>query len=130
MNEKNACDHKVDPAMIERPVEKVFCSEVREPIRKMKQGKATGLSETTTEVIVAGGRIAEEVMLQLCQRVSDGKGIPDKWKTSVVVPIFKGKGDVMNCGSYRRGKLLEHGLNIIERVLERRVRALVDFNEA
>ena len=29
-------------------------------------------------MIVAGGEIAEEVMLQLCQRVLDGKGIPDE----------------------------------------------------
>ena len=35
-------------------------------------------------------------MLQLWQRVLDGKGIPNEWKISVVVPIFKGKGDVMN----------------------------------
>ena len=49
---------------------------------------------------VAGGRIAEEVMLQLCQQVLYEKEIPDEWKTSVVVPIFKEKEDVMNCGSY------------------------------
>ena len=95
----------------------------------MKQGKAAGLSEVTTEMIVAGGRIAAEVMLQLCQRVLDGKGIPDEWKTSAVVPIFKGKGDVMNCGLYRGVKLLEHGMKIIERVFGRRIRALVDFDE-
>ena len=70
----------------------------------MKQGKAAGLSEVTTEIIVARGRIAEEVTLQLCQRAFDGKGIPDEWKTSVVVPVFKGKGDVMNCGSCREVK--------------------------
>ena len=74
---------------------------MREEIRKMKQGKAAGLSEITMDVIVAGGRIAEEMMPQLCQRVLDGKGIPNEWKTSAVVPILKGKGDVMNCGSYR-----------------------------
>ena len=50
----------------------------------MKQGKATALSEITMEMIVAGGRIVEEVGLQLSQRVLDGKGIPDEWKTSVV----------------------------------------------
>ena len=43
----------------------------------MKQEKAAGLSDVTTEMIVEGGRIAEKVMLQLCQRVLDGKGIPD-----------------------------------------------------
>ena len=78
-NEENAWDHNVDAAMVEGPVEKVSRKEVREAIRKMKQGKATGLSEVTTEMIVAGGRIAEEVMLQLCQRVLDGKGIPNEW---------------------------------------------------
>ena len=50
-------------------VEKVFLNEVREAIRKMKQGKAAGLSEITKEMIVADGKIAEEVMLHLCQRV-------------------------------------------------------------
>ena len=64
MKEKNAWDHKVDAAMVEGPVEKVPRKEVREEITKMKQGKAAGLSEVTTEMIVAGGRIAE-VMLQL-----------------------------------------------------------------
>ena len=59
----------------------------------------------------------------------DGNGNPDQLKTSVVVPVFKEK-DVMNCGLYRRVKLLEHGMKIIERVLERRIRALVDFDQA
>ena len=36
----------------------------------------------------------------------------------------------MICGLYRGMKLLEHGMKIIERVLERRIRALVDFDEA
>ena len=47
-----------------------------------------------------------------------------------MVPTFKGKGDVTNCGSYRGVKLLEHGMKIIERVLERRIRVIVDFDEA
>ena len=68
MNEVNAWDNKVYAAMVEGPVEKVSCK-MREAIRKMKQGKAVGFSEITTEMIVAGGRIAEEVMLQLCQQV-------------------------------------------------------------
>ena len=46
------------------------------------------------------------------------------------MPIFKGKGDVINFGSYRGVKLLEHGMKIIERVLEKRIRALVDFDKA
>ena len=73
--------------MVEGPLEKISRKKVRVAIRKIKQEKATGLSEMTTEMIVAGGRIAE-VMLQLCQRVLNVKGISDKWKTCVVVPIL------------------------------------------
>ena len=55
--------------------------------------------------------------------------MPDGWKTSVIVPIFKGKGHVMSCGSYRGVKLLEHAIKIVERVLERRIRTLIKLNK-
>ena len=64
--------------------------------------------------------------MELCQRVLAGRGMPDKWKTSV---IFKAKGDVMSCGSYRKVKLPEHTMKIVERVLERRIRTLVNLNK-
>jgi len=28
--------------------------------------------------------------------------IPDDWKSSVVLPIYEGKGDPMECASYER----------------------------
>ena len=55
--------------------------------------------------------------------------MPEEWKTSVVVPIFKGKGDVMDCGAYRGVKLLEHAMKIVERVLEKRIRELVKVDD-
>ena len=55
--------------------------------------------------------------------------MPEKWKTSVVVLIFKGKGDVMDCGAYRGVKLLEHAMKIVERVLEKRIRELVKVDD-
>ena len=50
-------------------------------------------------------------------------------KTSVIVPIFKGKGDVMSCVSCRGVKLLEHAMKIVKRVLERQIQTLVNLNE-
>ena len=50
------------------------------------------------------------------------------WKTSVMVPIYKGKGDVTNCGAYRV-KLLEHGMKSIERVLKKKIRGLVEAHD-
>ena len=39
--------------------------------------------------------------------------MPEERKTSVVVIIFKGKGDVMDCGANRGVKLLEHAIKIV-----------------
>ena len=47
----------------------------------------------------------------------------------MIVPIFKGKGDVISCGSFRGVKLLEHAMKIVERVLERRIRKLINLKK-
>jgi len=31
---------------------------------------------------------------------------PEDWKSSVVLPIYKGKGEPTECGSYRRFKIV------------------------
>ena len=80
------------------PVEKVSPNEIVETMQKMKSRKATGPSEVSVEMIVASGKTG----MELCQRVLDDRGMPDEWKTSVIVSIFKGKGNVMSCGSYRK----------------------------
>ena len=85
----------------------------------MKPKKADGPFEVCAEMISYSGEIGVSVMVELCHCVWDGKGMPDEWQTSVLIPIFKGKGDVRNCNTYRGVKLLEHAMNIIKRVLER-----------
>ena len=95
----------------------------------MKSRKANGPSEVSVEMIVASGEIGVKVMMELCQCVLDSRGMPDEWKTSVIVPTFKGEGDVMSCGSYRGVKLLDNAMKIVERVLERQIQTLVNLNE-
>ena len=56
-------------------------------------------------MIAASGEIGIDVMVELSQSVLDGRVLPDEWALSVVIPIFKGKGDAMNCGAYRGVKL-------------------------
>ena len=53
----------------------------------------------------------------------------EDWKTSVMVPIYMGKGNVTNCRAYKGVKLLKHGMKIIERVLEKRITALVEVDD-
>ena len=79
--------------------------------------------------MVASGKIRVEVMVKLYQRVLYGKETPAEWKTRVVVPIYEGKGDVVNCRLYRGIKLLEHAMKVVERVLEKRLRGIVNLDE-
>ena len=95
----------------------------------MKLEMAAGPSKVNMDMRIASGTFGVGVMKKLCQRVLDGKGMPEEWKTSVVVPIFKGKGDAMDCGAYRGVKLLEHATKIVERVLENNIRELVKIDE-
>ena len=68
-------------------------------------------------------------MAEICQRILDGFGMPVEWALSIVVPIFKGKGDIRNCNCYGDVKLLEHGMKVMERVLEKRLCRIVSVDE-
>ena len=96
-------------------------------IKVMKPGKAAGSSEVFAEMISASGEVGVSVMVEFCQRVLNGKGMPDEWQISVLVPIFKGMEDKRNCNTYTGVKPLEYAMKIVERVLERRIRELVNF---
>ena len=116
MNEGNEWDQNVKVELVEGPVERVSREEVVIAIWEMKVGKAAGPSKLSVELIVASGEIGIGAMVELCQGVLDGRGMPDDWAQSIVVLIFKGKGDAMSCMAYRGVKLLEHAMKIAEKV--------------
>ena len=126
MNKENDWDHGIETSMVEGPIKNVTRKEMVIAIKVMKPGKAAGPSEVYAEMISASGEVGVSVMIKLCLRVLDGKGMPNEWQTSVLVPIFK--RDVRNCNTYREVKLLEHAIKIVERVLERRIRELVNID--
>ena len=113
----------------EGPVEEFSLEEITSAMKKMKLEKASGLIEVSMEMINANGKVGIDVMMKLCQRILDRKGMPEDWKTSVMVSIDKGKRDVTNCGAYRGVKLLEHRMKIVEKVLEKRIRTMVEVDD-
>jgi len=46
-----------------------------------------------------------------------------------MLPIYKGKGDPMDCGSYRGIKLLKHAMKVMERIFEYRIRQQMEIND-
>ena len=129
MNKENAWDQNNEIAIVEDSVEEVSLEEITIAMKKMKLGKVSGCSKVSLEMINISGKVGIDMMMKLFQRVLGGNRIPEDCKTSVMVPICMGKGDVTNCGSHRRIKLLEHGIKIIERVLEKRIRELVKVDD-
>jgi len=55
--------------------------------------------------------------------------IPEDWKSSVLLPTYKGKGDPMECGPYRGMKLLEHGMKMVLRIFEYRIRQQIEVDD-
>ena len=50
--------------------------------------------------------------------------MPEEWRRSILVPIFKNKGDIQSCTNYRGIKLMSHTMKLWERVIEHRLRSL------
>ena len=52
--------------------------------------------------------------------------VPEEWNQSIICPIFKNKGDPLDCANHRGISLMSHAGKLYERVLEMRLRAEVE----
>ena len=95
----------------------------------MKRHKALGLSGLTAEMIQATEGIGTQWLLDICNGIVKAGCIPEDWKSSVILPIYKGKGDPMECGSYRKIKLLEHATKVVERIFEHKIWQQIEVND-
>ena len=94
MNEENEWDHKITAEVKEGPADCIRMDEVRAALKKMKRHKAPGLSGLVTDMIQATGEIGTQWILDLCNGIVKEESIPEYWKSSVVLPVYKGKGDL------------------------------------
>ena len=68
-------------------------------------------------------------LTKLYNNLLEGGSMPDDWRKSVLVPIYKNKGDVQACGNYRGIKLMSHSMKLWERVIEKRMKEIVEICE-
>ena len=97
-----------------------------EQYMKMRH-KAPGLPGLSAMIQAAEG-IGTRWLLDLCNGIVKEGCIPEDWKSSVILPIYKGKGDPMECGSYREIRLLEHAMKVVERIFEHRIRQQIEVD--
>ena len=129
MKEEDDWDCNVKGDALEGPVICVSREKVLQALNAMKTGKAPESSEVSLELIAASGGVGIQLMAEICQQVFGGFGMPAEWAVSIMVPIFKGKGDIRNCRCYRTVKLLEHGMEVVKWVFEKRFFIIVSVDE-
>ena len=86
----------------------------------------TGIDEVGVEMLGMTERVGvrwTRRLLNTCMR--EGK-ITEAWQTGLIVPVWKRKGDVHKPGKYRGIMLLSHVLKVLERILDGRIRKIVE----
>ena len=130
MNEESNREPRTEEAeVVKEEVNCVSREEVKNAVRRMKKGKAVGPDELPVEVWKCMGEMGIEFLTRLFNRLLMGERMPEEWRRSVLIPIYKNKGDAQCCGNYRGIKLMSHTMKVWERIIETRLRDRVEISK-
>ncbi|XP_063634908.1 uncharacterized protein LOC134805562 [Cydia splendana] len=128
LNETYPCKPLPEIPCVQGPIPSISKEEVETAIKKMANHKATGPDEIPAELLKRLGDEGVSFLTDLFNGILTD-GIPDKWRRSYLVPFFKNKGDLRDCGNYRAIKLIPHSFKIWERVISKRLSQLTNISE-
>ena len=130
MNEENKRDPRTEEAeVINKEVNCVSREEVKNALRRIKKGKAAGLDELPVEVWKCMGKMGIKFLTRLFNRLLVGERMPEEWRRSFLIPIYKNKRDAQCCGNYKEIKLMSHTMKVWERIIEARLRDRVEISK-
>ena len=86
-------------------ITEITSSEIEMALRNIKNGNATG--PVPVYVWKCLGRTGVNFPKDALNKITDEK-IPDIWRKSILIPILKNKGDIVNYENYRGIKLMCH----------------------
>ena len=75
------------------------------------------------------GKMGIKFLTRLFNRLLVGEPMPEEWRRSVLIPIYKNKGDQQCCGNYRGIKRITHTMKVWERIIEARLRDSVEISK-
>jgi len=127
-NEENEWDHRISAGIKEGPADCIRIDEVAAALKYMKTQSPRHVRASSRND-KATGEIGTQWILDLCNGIVKEGCIPEDWKLSLVLPIYKGKGDLTECGSYRETKLLEYAMKMVERIFEHRIQQQIDIDD-
>ena len=129
LNEKNDWNKSLEITKVEGLCEQVSAGDVMKAFTLINARKAAGPSEVTVELLNVSKKESVKRLAEVANNMLEENKMPECWRKSDLIPIFKTKGNVRSCGNYRSIKLLEHGMKVNERIFERRLRKAVKLDE-
>ncbi|KAL6494927.1 hypothetical protein OROGR_030846 [Orobanche gracilis] len=121
---------KIPSSMVNREFKRrIQKGEVAMALKKMGSKKAEGPDGIPIEVWRCLGERGIEWLTMLFNKIWRSNKMPSAWRKSILVPLYKNKGDVQDCSNYRGIKLMSHTMKLWERVIEQRIRKSVKITE-
>jgi len=128
LNTGNEREPLEDAELVEGPEMDISRKEVSEALKKMKSGKSPGCSGVTVDLFKKLEDMGVDMVCDLLNKIWREERIPSEWEESEVVPIYKQKGDPLDCANYRGIKLLEHLMKLFERIIDLRLRKMAKID--
>ncbi|KAJ8715501.1 hypothetical protein PYW07_009983 [Mythimna separata] len=95
----------------------------------MKNRKSIGPDNVPIEVWKAMGSHGVDLLTDLFNRILTTKEMPNQWRLSLIIPVYKGKGSVQDCSNYRGIKIMCHTMKLFERIIDTRLRSECTISE-
>ena len=74
--------------------------------------------EMAEQSVKASSDICSKMIADLTNSIIRGNTMPNEWNDSIIISLYKGKGEALDRGNYRGLKLREHILKVIKQIIE------------
>ena len=102
---------------------------VEKSVIKMKKAKAPSSSGTVTERLTVSSDVCSKMIADLKIFIIRDNAMPCNWNVSIIISLFKGKGEALYRLNYRDLNLTERILKVIKQIAEGFIRNVVKIDD-
>ena len=100
MNGENERERRLDEVeIVNQEMQQISAEEVRAAMNRMKTGKTVRPDDIPVEAWKCLGELAINFLTRLFNKILEDERMPDEWRRSMLVPIFKNKGGMQSCSN-------------------------------
>lgn len=95
-------------------------------INRLKNSKTPGVDSLPSEIYKYGGPNIKGRLFDLVKKIWEYEAIPQDWKDASICKLYKGKGNVSDCSSYRGISLLSTAGKVLAHIINKRLSLLAE----